>query len=172
MPEVDPGRDEEDALPPGEYLLAMTWFEHKDGQKGTYLRACITVISGPLEGRSFFVNMGCDTAKKGTHIRWQIYAEHVGCTDRFDTESQRDIAKHFKRKGFKARVKRETRNGRVQNDLERLVYQRLLSDEENAIVAKWNEANAYQPERGGSPQDPGGDEPPPHGDDDNDGCPF
>ena len=109
MPEVDPSRrrppdgdkPDDDALPPGEYLLAMTWFDHKQGNSGAYLRAGITVIAGPLKGRKFFTNMGVDTHKPGTHNRWQIYAEHVGCTERFNTESQPDIVKHFKGRGFK-----------------------------------------------------------------------
>ncbi len=167
MPEVDPNRrgdgDADETLPPGEYLLAMTWFDHKQGNRGPYLRACFTVIAGPMKGRKFFSNMGVDATRHGTHNRWQIYAEHVGCTDRFDTEKSGDIAKHFKGRGFKGRVKREHRQGRTYNDLEQFVYKRLLSEEENAIVAEWwtnwsarkNEA----PSRGGDPGPQDGDAP-------------
>ena len=150
----DGGGDQ--ALPAGEYLLAMVWFRRQTGRSGNvYLRCRFVVAAGPLQGRGFFCAWSLDASKPGCRKRWELWMEQVGCDVEVDLDDDADIAKHFKGRAFKAVVKLTQRGMYQNNDIDRLVYPRLYSDADRHDVEAWAESWGQRGWESRDPSDPG-----------------
>lgn len=157
-----PDREPDVPIAPGDYMLALVWFQRKYGRKGDYLRCRFQVIAGPLKGQGFYANMGLDLSNRGTSVRWDIYAEYGRRGPAWSLDEDRDIIRVFKGAGFKGRVKRETRGQYINNDIEQITYRRMLSQQEEQVISDWDkEWSGRGSERG---SDPGREEPPLHTD--------
>lgn len=129
---------------PGDYVIAMTWFERRQGKSGAdYLRCAFTVAAGPHRGESFFCAVSLAVDKIGARRRLELWMESVGMDDEIDLDADRDIARAFRGKAFKATLSRKESHGSdgrewINYDIERTVYPRLYSDRDLAAVAEWN----------------------------------
>ena len=148
---------------PGEYLLALVWFDRRTGRTSgsPYLRCKFVVCAGSQKGKAFFTPWSLDLSKRGAAKRWELWMEQVDCEEEIDLQDDRAISKAFKGKPIKAEVKVGKRNGYDNTDIDRLIYPRLYSEMDRQDMAAWDKEWS---QRGWESQDPGRD-PGPTGDD-------
>jgi hypothetical protein len=125
-------RKEARVVPPGDYLLAMRWFQRRRAKDNTkdYLSAKFEVVAGRLKGESFFAMIQLNLAKQGNVTRWQIWQEAVGNKEEFelgdsgegtDDEGDANIRRIFLHKPFAAEVVTDTQ-GRYTNNAIKLFH--------------------------------------------------
>lgn len=141
-------------VPPGDYVIALTWFERKIAKKSgaDYLRAKYTVVCGHAKGKVFWASISLDTSSGGAMTRLSLMAELCGVTQAFDLESDDDIRANLCLRPFKARITRKTENGYTNNDIERYLKEMSNAEEKaaQAWVLDYEEGNEYDSD-GGSP---------------------
>lgn len=158
-------REEDELLPAAEYMLALVWFSRRRSTNGNpYLRCRFVVTSGPLKGRGFFSAWGLDTTQAGCLQRWTVWMELVDCNVEVDIDDDQQINRHFLGRAFKATVRQQTRNGYHQNDIDRLVYRRHYTAQDEADARTWWAEWQQSKWEHRDPSDPGpsdSDRPPP-----------
>lgn len=143
MATFDPTEREESSdmggVPPGEYLIALTYFDYKTSERSgaKYLRCGYRVIAGPHKGEDFYSNIGVDLGKKGTRTRWSLWCDCVGVGQKFDNEDQEAIEVLFKNQPFKARINRQQNGKWINNDIERYVLPKDLTIQEQETMKQW-----------------------------------
>lgn len=155
--------DHEDLRIPGEYMLALVWFERRTakGSGNRYLQCKFVVVAGSQKGKGFFTPWGLNMENRHASKRWQIWMEQVDCREEVDLDSDQAISRVFKGKAFKAEVKLSQRNGYDNTDIHHLIYPGRYDEMDRADMRAWEKEWS---ERGWQSQDPGHD-PGPSGDD-------
>lgn len=154
------GGDDGDArvdVPPGDYVIGLVWFKRKEAKSGSdYLNAKFE-ICGPatLKGSAFFTMVSLDTTKSVVCKRLELWMENIGQEDEVDLDSDADVARVFKGKAFKAKLKTVT-NGKYKNvEIDRFAYVRDYSPEEDELIEQWEAKFAERGWEGRDPTDPG-----------------
>lgn len=149
------GGNQDHGVPPGDYVIALTWFERKLSKKSQqpYLRAKYTVVCGAAKGKTFWASISLDTSSAGAMTRLSLMAEQCGVTEAFDLDSDDAVRANLALRPFKARVRRVTENGYTNNDIERYIKDGMSAAEEKAArtwVLDYEEGAEYDGD-GGSP---------------------
>jgi hypothetical protein len=120
---------EYEPIPPGEYLIAATFFKRQTTKRGDDMyRVAFEVLEGPFKGRkiysSFFIDL--DETRQMAIAKWAAFAQCAGVQDEFDTINEQQIQMLFLHKAVKAAIKKEhykTADGRIgaSNDIARFL---------------------------------------------------
>lgn len=145
MPRFDPSTqntdgandDRDGGLPPGEYLLAITWFERREGQRTgkDYLRCKYKVIHGQRKNSVFFTALGIDIDNPNIAGRLGVFCGCIGVTEEFELANDVDCKRAFVGKPFKAKISRKTKNGYINNDISQYITQ--VEDAEADAMRLW-----------------------------------
>lgn len=116
-------------IPPGEYLIAATFFKRQMTSKGDDIyRVTFEVLEGPFKGRkiysSFFIDL--DETRQMAIAKWAAFAQCAGVLDEFDTINEQQIQMLFLNKTVKAAIKKDhykARDGQIaaSNDITRFL---------------------------------------------------
>lgn len=167
MPKMGPGKSgggDYSALPAGRYVLAMVWLKRSVGKNtgNDYLRTKMEVCGGPAKGKGGFFNLSCDLTREGTVKRWEILMDCCGVDEEFEMGSTRegteregdaDIKRLFFGKPFVAEVKRERNNDFESNDIEKFIFPKYWTPEEQEIADEWQAAYEERGAGGSKPED-------------------
>jgi len=169
MPRLGPGSGggggDSTPVPSGEYIVVLRSFKRqvgKTGQRKEYLRCRWEIIAGKCRGKSFFSNMALDVTVEGTANRWRILMEACGVDEEFELGSMKEgtqdegddnIRRLFVKKPFVATVKVERNGQYTNNDLERIHYRRLWTEEQTNEIEAYLDAQENAGSGGGGASD-------------------
>lgn len=136
-PNQQQGHKLDNNLPPGEYLIALRWFERKRAQSGQsdYLRCRYEVIAGPAKGASFFANLSLNVEKAGAANRLFYFCKSAGVKGKIPLSDDAQLASFIMNRPFKAVISRKQNGRYVNNDIKR--YEQDVDEAERKVMDQW-----------------------------------